>query len=60
MKLFVRIQQLYSAFVKRQHPVVAKQEAGRSTQQYERAVLDLFARGFLTLDLVMERLPYAS
>lgn len=30
-------------------------------QQYERALLDLFVRGFLTIDQVMERLaPYAT
>jgi hypothetical protein len=29
-------------------------------QQYERALLDLFVRGFLTIDQVMERLaPYS-
>ena len=38
-----------------QRPVAA---AAGTTQQQERALLDLFARGFLTLDQVMERLAH--
>lgn len=37
------------------------QDTALAPQQYERALLDLFVRGFLTIDQVMERLaPYAT
>lgn len=37
-------------------PLAPAALAQDAAQQHERALLDLFARGFLTLDQVMERL----
>jgi hypothetical protein len=59
MVFFFRFQQLASSLFQRQ-PYPSTTSAGLTSQQYERAVLDLFARGFLTIDEVMEQLAHAS
>ncbi len=52
----------FLSFLHRSHPAPAQRRRctvvtdPSTTQQHERALLDLFARGFLTLDQVMERL----
>jgi hypothetical protein len=52
----------FFSFFQRPQPATALRQrhtaaaAAGTTQHYERALLDLFARGFLTLDQVMERL----
>jgi hypothetical protein len=52
----------FLSFLQRLHPATAQRLRRAvaadfsTTQQHERALLDLFARGFLTLDQVMERL----
>jgi hypothetical protein len=59
MVFFSRFQQLASVLFQRQsYPSTTP--ASLTSQQYERAVLDLFARGFLTIDEVMEQLAHAS
>jgi len=45
----------FFSFIQRPAQRAVAIEAG-TAQQYERVLLDLFARGFLTLDQVMERL----
>jgi hypothetical protein len=60
MVFFSRIQQLASSLFQRQSYPSTTPAAGLTSQQYERAVLDLFARGFLTIDEVMEQLAHAS
>ena len=57
MRFFSHLQQLGQALFQRRQPVVnATQPGAFCPQQHERALLDLFARGFLTIDQVMERL----
>ncbi len=50
----------FLSFLQRSHPAQRQRRAiapdPSTTQQQERALLDLFARGFLTLDQVLERL----
>lgn len=52
----------FFSFLQRSHPAPAQRRRcavvadPNAQQQHERALLDLFARGFLTLDQVMERL----
>jgi len=57
MHFLSHLQQLGQALFQRRQPVVdATPEVASCPQQYERALLDLFARGFLTIDQVIERL----
>jgi hypothetical protein len=50
----------FFSFLQRPAPAQRRPAAAAAgtTQQQERALLDLFARGFLTLDQVMERLAH--
>lgn len=54
MRFFSFLQRPHLATAQRPRRTVAA--AASTTQQQERALLDLFARGFLTIDQVMERL----
>ena len=54
MRFFSFLQRLLLATAPPQPRTVAAEPS--RAQQQERALLDLFARGFLTLDQVMERL----
>ena len=54
MRFLSFLQRPHSATTQRRRRAVAADLS--TTQQHERALLDLFARGFLTLDQVMERL----
>jgi len=54
MRFLSFLQRPHSATAQRRRRAVAADLS--TTQQHERALLDLFARGFLTLDQVMERL----
>ena len=54
MRFFSFLQRPLPATALRQRRTTAA--AAGTRQQHERALLDLFARGFLTLDQVMERL----
>ena len=48
----------FFSFLRRPATTQRRPAAAGTTQQQELALLDLFARGFLTLDQVMERLAH--